>query len=250
VGEQGAGELLNQVQEMVLARDPFLRIRSAEVEDIAGALKGEGALVASLVLSELPPRKSAELLGLLPEELQAEALQGVTRCAAVTPEARMRIAIAVMSRLRKPRGPADRKPQPQGQLRRAALILRSLPRELRDGVLAKLTETDSEVSKKVTELMVTWEDIPCLGGRALQEVLRSSDARQLALALFNAEKDTIEKIHENSSERMAAMIEEEASLLSSPKPEEVQAARQGILEGLREMNAAGDLSFEEEKQDV
>jgi len=244
VGEQRAGELLDQVQEMVLARDPFLQVRSAEAEDIANALQGEGARVASLVLAELPPKKSAALLALLP------ALHGMTRNEVVTPEARMRVAIAVMTRLRRPRGPADRRPQTQGQLRRAALILRGLTRGLRDQLLRQLAEADQEVSDKVAELMVTWEDIPHVGNRAIQEVLRSADARQLALALVGADEQTISKVHENCSERMAALIEEETSLLSSPKPEEVQATRERILEALRELNATGDLTFEEEQQDV
>lgn len=41
------------------------------------------------------------------------------------------------------------------------------------------------------------------------------------------------------------MITEEASLMKSPKSEEIEQAREAILAGLRKLNAAGDLRFEE-----
>ena len=250
-GPQEATALLDQVQEMVLARDPFLQLRSVETREIAAALQGEGAHVASLVLQELPPKKGAELLALLPEEFRAAAVHGMATGEDVTPEARLRVAVVVMSRLRPSGGPAAAEtPEEDEQLRKVALILRGLPAEFRDSMIEQMTQADEALSEKVTRLMVTWDDIPRVGGRALQEVLRSSDARKLALALCNADEETTNKIRSNSSERMGAMIEEEASLLSSPKPDEIAAAREQILTALRDMNAVGDLTFEEEQDDA
>ena len=58
VGRQRMAEMMTQIQQMLFTRDPFRVIRSAGAVDIANALKGEGAQVASLVLSELPPRRA------------------------------------------------------------------------------------------------------------------------------------------------------------------------------------------------
>lgn len=248
VGEQKAPELLDQIQEMVLARDPFLQLRSAEAGDIAEALRGEGARVASVVLSELPASKSAELLALLPEELRARALQAIAGGDTVTPETRVRVALIVMGRLQGARGSAGSKTaQGDTRLRKVSLIVRGLPNDIRNSMLEQIAEADPSAGETVARLMVTWEDLPHIGGRALQEVLRSADARELALALCDADEEIVQKIHGNCSERMSALIEEESSLLSSPKPEEIHAAREQILEALREMNATGDLTFEEEQ---
>ena len=95
-------------------------------------------------------------------------------------------------------------------------------------------------------MMVVWEDIPQIVARMLQEVLQSADSRKLALALVDAEQKVAEKIRENISERAKAMLDEETSLLSSPKQDEIQQAREDVLAPLREMNSRGELEFEEE----
>ena len=93
--------------------------------------------------------------------------------------------------------------------------------------------------------MVVWEDVAMVSSRSMQEALRAVEAKDLALALFNADETTIEKIRSSISERQRASLEEEASLLSSPDADEVNQARESILEALRELIAAGSLRFDE-----
>ena len=81
----------------------------------------------------------------------------------------------------------------------------------------------------------------------MQEILRSIEAKNLALAMVGAEPAIAEKISNNVSERRRVMLEEEASLLSSPKEGEILAAREEILNGLREMNLKGELVFDSER---
>ena len=73
----------------------------------------------------------------------------------------------------------------------------------------------------------------------------SVDSRKLAMALVDAEERTIEKVNGNMSERARAMLDEEVSLLSNPKPAEIEQAREEILNVFREMNKRGELEFEE-----
>jgi flagellar motor switch protein FliG len=42
------------------------------------------------------------------------------------------------------------------------------------------------------------------------------------------------------------MVDEEASLMPTPKKEEVEEARENIVKVLREMNSKGELMFTEE----
>ena len=93
--------------------------------------------------------------------------------------------------------------------------------------------------------MIMWEDVPLVGDRDFQELLRQTDSKLLALALVGAEQAIFAKIRDNISDRAASMLDEEASLLSSPKADEIEAAREGILDGLRELNVKGELTFEE-----
>ena len=85
-----------------------------------------------------------------------------------------------------------------------------------------------------------------VGDRSLQQALRGLDERQLALALHEAPEEFSSKIKSNISERAATMVAEEASLMSSPKKEDVREAREKIVAAMRELNRKGELTFEEE----
>lgn len=250
LGEQRSQELLGQVQGLVQVRDPFLPIRSAAVQDIARAIEGESAQVVALVLGELPPQSSAALLALLDDQTRTEAIRSMTAGQDISPQARMRVATVVQNRLQSFRGAAAAGggAGPAGQrqqLRKVAILLRGLNTELRDVMVKAIADQDGGTASSVQELMVTWEDLPSVADRSLQEAMRGVDSRVLALALVKAPEEIVKKIRSNISERAAAALDEEASLLSSPKTEDVQQARDQIVQALREMNSRGDLRFEE-----
>ncbi len=260
IGPEQSEKMLVKVQDKAYAKDPFLKVRKADVKDLARALEGESAQVASIVLAEMSPARSAELLSLLADEVRPEVIRNMTSGEDVSRQAKLRVASVMLSRLEafeKARrgdetasagsgGPAaeDHKQQ---RLRKVAVLLRSLDKQSRDGLVAKLSESDEEASKAVQQAMVLWEDIPVIEDRPLQEVLRHVDTKQLALAMVNADQRILSKVRENISERAGAMLDEETSLLSSPKEEEIEKARDGILALLRKANASGELSFKEEE---
>jgi flagellar motor switch protein FliG len=163
-------------------------------------------------------------------------------------EAKLRIAKMVSDRLKAQTGAAAAgvaQPAAEQSLRKVAVILRNLSKELRDGLLGAIKEKDASASDKVAELMILWEDIPLVADRSLQQGLRGIDARKLALALNNAEAAIKQKIRANISERAGAMVDEETSLMAAPKKEDIIAAREEIVKILREMNIKGELMFAE-----
>jgi len=251
MGRDQSRQVLGRVRQLVEARDPFARIRPAPPENIAKALEGESAQVAGMVLSELPPSKSAALLGMLAQEVRSEAVSGMACADEAAASIRLRVAGVIQKRLDElagaeqvVAGPAD-EGRTRIQHRKVALLLRGLEKELRDSLLAGLSEKDSQVGSSVQNLMIIWEDMPILPDRPLQEVLRQVDSKQLALALVKADDAIVEKIRKNISERAASMLDEEISLQSSPKAEEIESAREELLGALREINARGELTFEE-----
>jgi flagellar motor switch protein FliG len=248
LGEPQSREIMSQIEDLVKARDPFLSIRSAGAADLSRVLAGESPQAVAVVLSELPPAKSTALLSLLSEEVRLEAVCGLTGGESASAEARLRVARVVRERLQA----ASRKETPeadQGQreqkFRKVAVLLRGLAPAMRDPLLQSITEKDEEAGNAVKSLMLLWEDIPAVRDRSLQEGLRGVDARRLALGVVGADEAILAKLRANISERANAMLDEERSLLSSPKAEDVQQAREAILQVLREMNAKGELEFEE-----
>jgi flagellar motor switch protein FliG len=248
LGEDQSAQLLTQAQQLAAQKDPFLQIRAARVDDLARALDGESPQVAAVVLAELPPGRSAKLLGMLASEVQSEALRGLVAGSPPPESARMRLAEMVRRRLNEIRSGAARPADDGGkgaQHRKAAVLLRGLETPAREELLTALGEKDAEAAASVREKMILWEDLPILPDRPLQEVLRNSDTRNIALALFEARPQDAAKIRNNLSERAGSLLDEETSLMSKPKPEEIREARESILSRIREKNDAGELDFEE-----
>ena len=251
VGAKKTSEIQSQIDDLVKKRDPFIQIRSASTEKLAYALQGEHPQAAALVLSELSSKKSTEVLGLLNSELQQKAVRRMTNPEYVSPETKLRIANLILKRIEPTAaaaqpGTAVSQPETKKAQRKLAILLRGLAKELRDGLVGSIRQSDEEAAQMVCSLMVTWEDIPAIQDRPLQEGLRSIELQKLAKGLLNADAAIIKKIRANISERASSLLDEETSLLSSPKKEDIQAARDDVVATLRQMNEEGKLVFAEE----
>ena len=122
-------------------------------------------------------------------------------------------------------------------------MLSGLENDLRDQLLSEISKHDEETGKTVRNLMITWEDIPSIADRSLQEALRAVESGKLAVALYGAEEEIAQKIRSNISERAVTMLDEEASLMQEPLEKEVLDAREEVVGPLREANEEGKLRF-------
>lgn len=248
VGEEQARRIQQEIQDLLERRDPFMPIRSADTQGLTAALDGEHPQAIAVVLSELAPRRGSEVLAQLNEEVRVSVISRMTTVSSVTPEAKMRIAQMVRARLDGDGGSQGgaARVRPEQALRKVAVIVRNLDKEVRDGVLEAIGQKDQEAAEKIGNLMIVWEDVPLVGDRSMQQALRGLDERQLALALYEASEEAVKKVKSNISERAATMLTEEAALMSSPKKDDVRQAREKIVNAMRELNKKGELMFEEE----
>jgi len=247
LGKDQCQLVLAQVKRLLQAKDPFLAVRNREVGELAAALAGESGPVAALVLSELPPGKASRLLALLDESVRLAAIKGMTSGADVSPEAKVRVAEVVLKRLSAQAGrqAVSAEERRLRQLRNVALSIRGLAPEPRARLLEALAQQDEATAKQVQDMMVTWDDMPLVSDRTMQEVLRTVDAKTLALSLNGSDESVVAKVRDNVSERAAEMLDEEISLLAAPRHIEIQNARAEILKTLRSLNDRGELTMVE-----
>jgi flagellar motor switch protein FliG len=221
-------------------RDPFVAIRLATVDELVFALENEEPCTVAIVISELAPRKSREILELLDEELRTKTICAMTHLKEIGPEVRRHVASIVNDRLKT----FERESLPERQdraLRRLALVLSGLKGELRDQLLNAINKKDEKMFTALRSLMLTWEDISKVASRSLQELLRTVDIPILAKALHGATDEIIAKIRSNISERASANLDEEISLMQEPTQDDVFEAREAILTPLRESDEKGKL---------
>ncbi|MCE5339733.1 MAG: hypothetical protein LLF92_01220 [Planctomycetaceae bacterium] len=262
VGMEKAKQIQEQIDELLDKRDPFKTIRAAKSRKLADILSVEHPQAVAIVLSELPAKKSSEVLALIDEKIRLGAISGMSGAVLVNAEAKKRIAEIISKKLETraaaPGAPSaaagtgaeegEEEGEAEHPLRKTAMVIRNLAKEIRDGLMAALQEKDPEAAEKVNELMVVWGDMMIITDRSMQEALKGVEPSKLAIALSKAEEQHIKKIKANISERAAASIDEEASLMTPPKKEEIIKAREELVDVWRDMNKKGTLNFIEEAE--
>jgi flagellar motor switch protein FliG len=187
------------------------------------------------------------LLAMFDDEIRDEVVQCMAFGKRIPGETRSRIASVINERLKELQKSDQAVGEDAGdgltpqmrQYRKVALMVRGLGNELRISTLEKLKAQDPDAAEGVSRMMVLWEDIETVPDRALAEVLRGVNSKNLALALQEADPETVKRMRNNISERAAAMLDEEADLLTNAKESEIKQAREEILDALRDLNAQG-----------
>jgi len=215
-------------------------IRLASTDELVLALEGEHPQTIAVVLSELAPKKSQDVLSRLSEEARLKAVCRMTNPELVGSGVKQRMAFTVSERLKGLKGETLTE-KPEQTLRKLAIVLSGLEKDLRDQLLDELNKHDEETSTMVRRLMITWEDIPSIAERSMQEALRAVEPGKLAVALYGADEDIVQKIRSNISERAAAMLDEEISLMQEPLEKEILDAREEVVSPLRDANEQGTL---------
>ena len=259
VGDKKTEQIQTGIQELLYKDDPFISIRSADSKTVATILENEHPQTAAEVLSELPVEKNSEVLSFLDWGIRVSVVNRMSSCGVMSAEAKTRIAEVVCRRLEaiaapvlscesKKGGPGGALPaQSEPSVRKLAVVLRNLGKEIRDGLLGAIQGKNRQAGEMVADLMIVWEDIPQIADRSLKEALRRIDVSKVGLALVKADDRFFRKIKSNISEPMAVMLEEEAIFMSAYKKKDVEEAREEIVRVLREMNERGELAFIEEE---
>ena len=240
VGDEKAQDIRQKVQTTVEKPNPFEFMNSATIDELALALENECPQTIAVVLSELQPRKAAELLPLLDKDMCFKAVWDMATPKKLNRAIKERMAAIICERLKGLKGEKIVR-QNNENLRNIAIMLSDTERDLRNEAIDNLKGQDEETGSTVMNLMVTWRDIPTIADRSLQEALRSVETSKLAIALYQADEEIIQKIRANISARAAESLDEEISLMQEPLEEEVFEAREQVVAPLRDANQEGTL---------
>lgn len=243
LGKSKAEQIQAHVRKMTEGKDPFRDIRSADADELVLALEGQHPQTVAVVLSELAASKGQEVLSLLKDDVRLKAMSKIVNLESLGAEVKRRIAAMVSERLKRLEGEVflERPDKQKETLRKLAIVLSGLEKELRDQLLGEINKHDADIASMVRNLMVTWEDIPSIADRSLQEALRAVESSKLAVALYGADEEIAQKIRSNISERAAEALDEEASLMQEPLEKEIFDAREEVVGPLRKANEEGTL---------
>lgn len=239
-GGQKADEILDNLGVTMVAA-PFEFLRRADTRQVLTYLQDEHPQTIALVLAHMNAEAAAMVLSSLPEEQQSDVAIRIAKMDRTSPDVIEQVEAILERKLSTVIQQSDF--AQAGGLQTLVDILNSSDRTTERLILQGLEGDDAELADEVRNRMFVFEDVQGLDDRSIQLVLRSVDAKELAVALKGVDQKVRNKIMKNMSERAAANLAEEIQLLGPVKLKTVEEAQAGIVRVIRTLEEAGQLDM-------
>jgi flagellar motor switch protein FliG len=231
------------------AEDCWDIVTGLEDTALLAVLGAEAPEVGAVVLSKLKVSRAAELLGQLPGPLARRITYAVSLISDISPDTVARIggALAAEFAEERPRAFAG------GPVERVGALLNFSRAATRNDVLDGLDETDPGFAEAVRKSIFTYLNIPArIGPRDVPKILKKVDQGVLVTALAASTTDdlrpTAEFLLANISQRMAETLKTEAEELGEVSPADGEAAMNGVVAAIRELEEAREIYLVAEEE--
>ena len=170
LGAGSAKRIIDRLSSKHLTGNDFEAIERLNPLQLSQFVQNEHPQTIALILAHLTPGRSAELLGTLPKEMQAEVTVRMASLDAISPDV-IRGISAVMEEKLKPAA-AFVQSQSYDGLRAVAELLNRLERSQSRSVLEKIESDKPEVANSIRQLMFIFEDVATLDDSAIRAILQ------------------------------------------------------------------------------
>lgn len=243
-GPERAEELAAQIDPRL--NRPFAWLLGAPPDVVARALADEPPATVALALAHLDTDVAARILRHLPDARRPAVAIRMATLEQVAPDVVATIDASLRERLSTV---LHQDVQPVAGMDLLIEILNQSPPKLQRSLLDAIRERDVTLATRIQEAMFVFEDIVRLGDRAIQEVLKSIDTMDLALALNSADAPIRDRILKNLSERARESLLEEIEYLNNPKAAETKAAKSRIVQTIRALEESGAIEIDRPVED-
>ena len=211
--------------------------------DLTAFLSEQRPEVVSLILAELTPIESGEILSELPEELSVACVRQLAR--GITPNSATIEAVAEF--VRTEFLAADMSDPGKEAALFVGDVLGVLPRDRRDTMLDILTKNDPENAKLIREAMLTFEDLPRrLPSSAIPILFKDMPLEKLQAALkagATQSPDTVDYLYANISQRMAGQFKEQVEEMPELSDKQADKAISGLMVFIGQLEKQGRVTL-------
>jgi len=245
LGPERAAELLGRLSART-ETPPFEFLQRVPPERTAALLRSESPQTIALILASLQTSSAAQVLARLPERQQPDIALRIARMGETSAQVVQQVEEVIRHKLT---AVAEREYSAAGGTKTLAEILNHSDRTTERNVLEKLADEDQELAEEVRGMLFVFEDIVKLEERAVQQVLREADQKDLVLALRGAPENVKEVVMTNMSERGAEMLKEEMEVQPPQRKRDIDAAQSRIVAVVRRLEEAGAIVIASDSED-
>lgn len=231
LGPERADEIVSRLVASLEAQ-PFHYLNDVDPAQIANFLHGEHPQTIALILSYLNVRQTADVVSLLPYEVQAQVSMRLANIDAINPLVVTQVETALKKRLSTVLGADSSR---TGGLDFLVKVLTQVDRSTERGILEQLDESAPELAGDIRKQMFVFDNLIMLDDRSMQRVLRDVDNRDLTLALRGANEAVRDHIFKNVSARAAETLREELETGAPVRLKMVEEAQQKIVSIVRRL---------------
>ncbi len=216
----------------------FEILRSLPSERINQLIKDEHPQTIALIIVHLQPNKAGDVLDMLPDEIKTDIAIRIANLDPVLSGLVDEVE-SVIGDVLKQGESTDIKQL--GGISYLADILNQIGGASGPLIMDEIEEEDSELAEKIKQLMFIFDDIILVDDRGLQQVLRSVETSELALALKASSDEVKEKIFRNMSDRARDILKEEIESLGAVRMKDVANAQETITRIIQDKEAKNEI---------
>lgn len=225
--------------KLVPSNDPIGDLNRLDPFQVASAIEDDHPKTIAMVLGHMSTKSAAQVLELLPAETRSEVVVFLTRESTVPlPIVNQVLRSTVLKAIS-----VEFREEEVDQSIALAELMRSLTKDTRVALMAKLQESDAELASKVKSNLYLFSDVLRMDDRDVQKLLAEVESDSLIVALQRTEQELVDKLLNNLSKRARESITEEMQYKTGVSDEQVTEARKSLVAAIARLDESGDIKL-------
>jgi len=237
LGEDKAQSVLSRITPSS-SNQPIEILDWMDSKSIAELITDEHPQIIALVISYLDFGVGADVLGLLPEDVQPDVIARIATLETVQPDALKELEVVMQKKFA---ANTNLRASQVGGVPAAAKIMNFTKQAMEARIMKSLGKEDKNLMIAIQESMFVFDNLIMSDDKSLQTLLRGLDTEDLVLALKGADEPLREKLFACMSSRAAANLQDEIEALGPVRLTEVQEAQKRIINVARRLSDEGSI---------
>jgi flagellar motor switch protein FliG len=213
-------------------KDIFQFVDQLNENQILQLIKDEGEDLIAILLAQLPPTKTLNILGNFEFSHQTQMLQKMSNISDIPVDIYKQVAHHFSQKALKLR---DMKFVAVDGIKAIMRVLDSLPWSQQEKHIEEIANYDLELAKKIRERFVEmFNDIPKMAEELVARSVATIEPKVVAVSLIGASDKVVDRLLRSKPDREQQLIRSEIVLNASAELDDIKAARMTIVNKIRE----------------
>lgn len=244
LGEERASQMMERLVDGGQKGLDSLQLMDAK--EIADVVYTEHPQVVAIVMAGLEPRKSAQVLALMPKQRATDIVRRIALLDEVPQDSIEELDTLMQQNVS---GSSASRVAQMGGVRCVADILNATDKPTEEKIFEYLDAQDAALSQEIQDNMFVFESLVDVDDRGMQMLAREVTTDQLVIALKGADDALADKFYNNMSKRAAEMLRSDLEAKGPVRLAEVEEAQREIVAVARRLADDGKLILGNEAND-